>query len=136
MTREGVAGVAQGWRRRGSWTIVQPKTLAAAALAALVVSGCTATREPRISHVGLPGQQTLLINGQPAGANGEADRLIAALNLSDGMRQVACDFVAVEMARGITARAAVANWVSIQRRQGVVVRCVRIAADTVECVAR
>ncbi|MBK9080733.1 MAG: hypothetical protein IPL88_00995 [Rhizobiales bacterium] len=131
-----MAGVAQGWRRPGSWTIVQPTALAAAALAALALSGCTASREPRILHVGPPGQQTLLISGQPAGANGEADRLVAALNLSEGMRQVARDFVAIEMARGIPARAAVANWVSIQRRQGVVVRCVRVAADTVECVAR
>jgi hypothetical protein len=136
MTRKGMAGVAQGWRARGSWTIVQPKALAAAALAALALAGCTATREPRISHVGPPGQQTLLVNGQPAGANSEADRLIDALNLSEGMRQVARDFVAVEMAKGIPARAAVANWVSIQRRQGTVVRCVRIAVDTVECVAR
>jgi hypothetical protein len=136
MTRAGMAGVAQGWRRPGSWTIVQPTALAAAALAAVTLSGCTATREPRISHVGPPGQQMLIINGQPAGANGEADRFIAALNLSDGMKQVARDFVAIEMARGIPARAAVANWVSIQRRQGVLVRCVRVAADTVECVAR
>ncbi|MCA3605737.1 MAG: hypothetical protein IOC56_08810 [Methylobacterium sp.] len=136
MTRDDMAGVAQGWRRPGPWTIVQPKALAAAAVTALVISGCTATREPRISHVGPPGQQTLLVNGQQAGASGEADRLIAALNLSDGMKQVARDFVAIEMARGIPARAAVANWVSMRRRQGVVVRCVRIAADTVECVAR
>jgi hypothetical protein len=136
MTRAGMTGLAQGWRARGSWTIVQPKALAAAALAALALSGCTATREPRISHLGPSGQQTLLINGQPAGANDEADRLIAALNLSDGMKHVARDFVAVEMAKGIAPRAAVANWVSIQRRQGVVVRCARIAADTVECVVR
>jgi hypothetical protein len=136
MTRDDMAGVAQGWRRPGPWTTVQPKALAAAALAALALPGCTAVGEPRISHVGPPGQQTLLINGKPASANGEADRLITALNLSDSMRQVARDFVAVEMARGITARAAVANWVSIQRRQGVVVRCARIAADTVECLAR
>ncbi len=136
MTRKGMAGVAQGWCRPGSWTIVQRKALAAAAFGTLALAGCTATREPHISHVGPPGQQTLLVNGQPAGASAEAERLIAALNLSDGMKQVARDFVAIEMARGIPARAAVANWVSIQRRQGVVVRCVRIAADTVECVAR
>jgi len=80
-------------------------------------------------------EQTLLNNGQPSGAKGEANRLIAALNLSDGMKQVARDFIAIEIARSIPVRAAVANWVSIQRRQGILIRCVRIAADTVECVA-
>jgi hypothetical protein len=110
--------------------------LGLAALAAAALAGCTATREPRISHGGPPGQQTLLINGQPAKRDAEADRLIAALNLPDGMRQVARDFVAVEIAKGIPARAAVANWVSIQRRQGVVIHCTWIAAAAVECVAR
>lgn len=128
--------MAQGWRDAPRGRRPRPALLGLAALAALALAGCTATREPRISHGGPPGQQTLLINGQSAKPGAEADRLIAALNLSDGMRQVARDFVAVEMAKGIPARAAVANWVSIQRRQGVVVRCVTIAAGTVECVAR
>ena len=128
--------MAQGWRHAPGGRPPQPPMLGLTALAALALAGCTATREPRISHGGPAGQQTLLINGKPAKQDAEADRLIATLSLSDGMRQVARDFVAVEMANGIPARAAVANWVSIQRRQGVVVRCVRIAADTVKCVAR
>lgn len=128
--------MVQGWRDATCGRRPQPSLLGLTALAALALAGCTATREPRISHGGPPGQQTMLINGQAAKPDAEADRLIAALNLSDGMREVARDFVAIEMAKGIPARAAVANWVSIQRGQGVVVRCTRIASNAVECVAR
>jgi hypothetical protein len=65
-----------------------------------------------------------MINGEPARYDPEADRLIARLHLSDGPRQAAGDSVAVDMAMGISARAAVDGW-AMRRHQKVKVICKR-----------
>jgi hypothetical protein len=101
-----------------------------------LLAGCHSTGEPRVTYAGPPGNQSLVINGQPARYDPEADRLIDRLGLSKGMRQVARDFVATEMARGIAARPAVENWVLIHKPDEVIVSCSRLGTATVECVAR
>lgn len=111
-----LAEMAQGWRARlacRSGCLALP---VAVLLAALLTAGTAQSDGPRVAYAGLPGHQTLTIDGQPAKYAPEADRLIARLHLSDGLRQVARDAVAVDMAKGISARAAVAGWA--MRRKG------------------
>ncbi|WP_237152083.1 hypothetical protein [Oryzibacter oryziterrae] len=110
-----LAAMAQGWRARFACRSGCPALPFAALLTALLTTGIARAESPRVAFTGPPGHQTLLIDGEPARYDPEADRLIARLHLSDGLRQVARDVVAVDMAKGISARAAVEGWA--MRRQ-------------------
>lgn len=111
-----LAAMAQGWRARIACRSGCHALSFAAMLAAMLTTGTARAESPRVTFADPPGHQTLLINGDPARYDPEADRQIAHLHLSDGLRQVARDAVAVDMAKGISARAAVEGW---DRRQSV-----------------
>mgnify|MGYP001606865973 CR=1 FL=1 len=115
MTAFRLAEMAQGWRARLACRSGCHALPIAVLLAALLAAGTARAESRRVAFVGPPGHQTLTIDGHPAHYDPEADRLIARLRLSDGLRQVARDAVAVDMARGISARAAVEGWISFQR---------------------
>lgn len=110
MTAFRLAEMAQGWRTRLACRPACPAFPVAVLLVALLTANPARAENPRVAFAGPPGHQTLMINGDPAPYDPEADRLIAGLHLSDGLRQVARDAVAVDMARGISARAAVEGW--------------------------
>jgi hypothetical protein len=90
---------------------------------ALASVGCTSTSAPP-SSVGAAGQRL--------NAHDEAARLIGALAISERMRNAARDYVIEQMARGVGPRPALREWVAMQRRQGVTIRCAPSA--TADCV--
>jgi len=117
MTAFRLAAMAQGWQAPPACRSGCRVLPVAVLLAALMTTGTAQADGPRVAFAGPPGHQTLLINGEPARYDPEADRLIARHHLSDGLRQVARDAVAVDMARRISARAAVEGWVMRQKRK-------------------
>ena len=124
--------VAVGWRRARLWAGVALPL----GLVALTLYSQAAGASPRVSYSGPPGQTVLMIDGRAAQYDAEADRLLSRLDISDGLRLAARDFVAVEMANGLAARPAVEAWVMMKRAEEVVIRCTRLARAVVECVAR
>jgi hypothetical protein len=66
----------------------------------------------------------------------EAARLIKTLELSAHLQDSARDYVAVQIARGVPARAALTRWIEQQRDRGAVIRCKPQVSATDDCVAR
>jgi hypothetical protein len=101
------------------------RALAVATVLSLAVQGCVDTSSGRTAA--------------PAAAvnpHDEAARLIRSLELSGHLQDAARDYVAVQIARGIPARAALVRWIEEQRDRGAVIRCKPQVSATDECIAR
>ena len=92
----------------------------------LVLQGCNPTAAPPAVSAPV----------QAVNPHDEAARLIKTLDLSGHQQDSARDYVAAQIARGVSPKPALERWILEQRDRGAVIRCKPQVSATDECVAR
>ena len=99
--------------------------VAATIVLAFALQGCNATAAPPAASA----------SGY-ANPHDEAARLIKTLDLTNHLQDSARDYASVQIARGVTPKAALERWIAEQRDRGAVIRCKPEVKPMDECIAR